>query len=256
MTLIRSLGRPIVPPLVADPPGFPWDRGVGGGAPEVPFPTLTAERGRFLSDAGVTLVGSDVSAWADQSGIGNHLTDGGSAARRPLFVASDAGFGGKPVLHFDGVAEWLSKAAFSWGGVTTTYTWWFVVKTISLSNLKYLGQYNAASPYFPGSATGHQSMNDNGALSTTTTDLTAAAKLFCGVKGGGTQRLYVGTALEDSDANATVGEADGGALGLMATSGGAGFMEAKLAAFGVMRSAITADELAALKAWASWKYGV
>lgn len=60
-------------------------------------------------DLGVTLNGSTVSAWADQSGNGRHWTQG-TAANQPTFVASDARFAGKPSVEFDGSNDSLQNA--------------------------------------------------------------------------------------------------------------------------------------------------
>lgn len=51
------------------------------------------------SDLGITLNGSTVSAWADQSGLGNHFTQG-TAAVQPAYSSSDANFAGKPSVRF------------------------------------------------------------------------------------------------------------------------------------------------------------
>lgn len=58
------------------------------------------------ADLGVTLNGSNVSTWADQSGNGNNVTQG-TANKQPLYVASDANIRNKPVLDFDGVRHQL-----------------------------------------------------------------------------------------------------------------------------------------------------
>jgi hypothetical protein len=52
------------------------------------------------ADAGVTLSGSDVTAWADQSENGNNAT--AAAAYRPTFVSTDAQFNNKPSILFNG----------------------------------------------------------------------------------------------------------------------------------------------------------
>jgi hypothetical protein len=50
-------------------------------------------------DLGITLNGDNVSAWADQSGEGNDATQG-TMSSQPLYVESDADFGGQATLDF------------------------------------------------------------------------------------------------------------------------------------------------------------
>lgn len=58
---------------------------------------------------GVTLVGSDVSAWADQSGIGNNATAG--VGDRPAFVANYQN--GKPALQFTAASSHVLAGTFA-----------------------------------------------------------------------------------------------------------------------------------------------
>jgi len=52
------------------------------------------------ADAGVTTTGSNVTAWADQSGNGNKATLP-TGANPPVFVASDPALNSKPILQFN-----------------------------------------------------------------------------------------------------------------------------------------------------------
>jgi len=229
-------------------------RGIGGGPVEIPFPTLTNLRGRYRADLGITLVGPDVDAWADQSGIGNDLS-APAAGARPLYVAS--GFNGSPYpyLELDGTAERLTRTVMSWGGVTTSYSLAFIMQVVTASATDILFQYAGSYPYGPGAAGGQLSMNDNGAVSTSTTAITTP-KLIAFTKGGGSQTVYVGETQEDDDANATAGEADGGSISIGAQSSGANFFNVRIAELILMRSKLTAAERTALYAYARARYGV
>jgi hypothetical protein len=65
----------------------------------------------YRSDLGVT-VATGVSEWQDQSGNGHHLVQA-VGANQPAYSASDADFGGKPSVTFDGVNDALNEAAYN-----------------------------------------------------------------------------------------------------------------------------------------------
>lgn len=76
--------------------------------------TPTALSGCVLwlrADLGITLNGSDVSAWADQSGQAHHVAQG-TGSVQPLYNATDADFGGAPSVEF-GSSDQLDSAL--WG---------------------------------------------------------------------------------------------------------------------------------------------
>jgi len=62
----------------------------------------------YRADLGITLNGSAVSAWADQSGRGNHLTQS-TGANQPTYQSTDADFRGRPSLSFNGTAHRLVR---------------------------------------------------------------------------------------------------------------------------------------------------
>ncbi len=64
----------------------------------------------YRGDLGVTLNGSTVSTWSDQSGVGNHLTQA-SASSQPTFNAANSNFSNQPTLDLDGSNDWMSGGA-------------------------------------------------------------------------------------------------------------------------------------------------
>jgi hypothetical protein len=88
---------------------FPGGR---GATPSPPPPTwapssIPGLTGWWRGDD-VTLSGSNVSSWNDKSGNGRHFTQA-TGANQPLFVASDANFGGQPTLDFNGSTHRLGS---------------------------------------------------------------------------------------------------------------------------------------------------
>jgi len=84
--------------LIQKPFGF----GLAGGRPAVTdAPDQSEILLHYRADTGITLNGSDVSAWADQSTGGFDLTQG-TAGRQPAFNAS-SGPNGTEVVDFAGV---------------------------------------------------------------------------------------------------------------------------------------------------------
>src|SRR3990172_6088908 len=57
------------------------------------------------ADAGVTLAGTAVSQWADQSGNSRNATQG-TASSQPTLVSN--ALNGKPALSFDGVNDFMT----------------------------------------------------------------------------------------------------------------------------------------------------
>lgn len=86
--------KPFIPPF-----GKPFLNPFGDQDPFSPtdLTTLTAW---FRGDLGVTLNGSDVSDWADQSGLFSDFAQS-TASQQPLFNSSNSNFNNRPTLDFD-----------------------------------------------------------------------------------------------------------------------------------------------------------
>ena len=68
----------------------------------------------YRADLGVTQSGGLVSDWLDQSNAGDSARhQSSSGASKPAYVASDAAYGNRPVLTFDGTQSMVAAATFS-----------------------------------------------------------------------------------------------------------------------------------------------
>lgn len=86
--------------------------------------TISGLYGWYRSDLGITLNGSTVSAWADQSGNGRNLTQS-TGSKQPTYNATDSQYNNKPSLTFtSGSATVLTNSSFTW----TTFTVFLVCK--------------------------------------------------------------------------------------------------------------------------------
>ena len=91
------------------------------------------------SDLGITLNGSTVSAWADQSGNGNDYSQG-TAAKQPTYNAT-GGANNTPYLLFDGTDDELIDSGLNLPapGTTPTYIWAVIYQVIWTLNRVVLG---------------------------------------------------------------------------------------------------------------------
>lgn len=82
-----------------------------GGAPAAwaPPDASVGTKLWYRADMGLTEAGGLVSAWNDQSGLADAGRDQTAAgANRPIFNATDAAYGNKPTVQFDGSMRMLS----------------------------------------------------------------------------------------------------------------------------------------------------
>lgn len=103
--------------------------------------TPARESGLFLwleADQGVTLVSGKVSAWADLSGAGNGCAQA-TPSERPPFVASDASYGGRPILSFANAQVLVGTAPIN---KVQPVTWYFVGETTGGTQTFVDGQTN------------------------------------------------------------------------------------------------------------------
>lgn len=79
----------------------------------------------FKADAGVTESGGAVSAWADQSGNGNDITQA-TAGYQPTYV--DDYRNGLPAIVFDGVDDYIDRSSLTQGTISNPFRIYAVYK--------------------------------------------------------------------------------------------------------------------------------
>jgi len=113
---------------------------------------LTTLFGWYRADLGVTLNGSTVSAWADQSGLGNHLGQT-VGAQQPVFNVTDSEFNNLPSITFNNANSTYLKTTS--GIALSTFTIFMVCRITTdgyfFSHLASSGEYcytNTSPAYF------------------------------------------------------------------------------------------------------------
>lgn len=92
----------------------------------------------YRADLGVTITGSGVSTWADQSGLGdaNKNLLQGTDANRPTLNASDAAYNNQTTLSFLGAsAQNVASGTFA-AAVASPTTWYFACNTTAIAAIQ------------------------------------------------------------------------------------------------------------------------
>lgn len=229
-----------------------------GGRPATAAPwtpaSLTNLRLDLDASLGITLVGADVNAWADQSGVANDFA-AQFAGNRPLFVATGFNGGAKPYVEFDGGTEALRRASFSWGGALTAHTIAMVVQYVTTVAEDRLCMYSTLELRQGAGGTGRYFPVNTTVLTSTT--LITTPRLIIGTSDGTSAQLYIGSTSEGGGPTAAVTNlADSLEFNLGAATGAAAAANARIARVWAMRARITPAEITALSAYAAAQYGV
>ena len=211
----------------------------------------------LIGDLGVTDAGGGFcSAWADQTGNGNHATQATGASQMQI---QSAALNGKTALLADGVDDFLALLNLARPAPATTPTWiWFVLQQVS---------WSSGDSFIGASASGWRLQSTSASPivaqrnSATLGPNNAGATVGSWVRG---QVLFTGS-ISDSlklAATAVTGINTGntalvaGTFILAAHLTSAGFANIRLLAFGAWSGGEpSAGELSAMDAWTTGYYG-
>lgn len=236
MDSVRDLIGDLCPSLIGD--GTP-----GGWTPAVLGPSRL--RLWLHADLGITLNGSDVSAWADQSGNGNDVAQS-TPSKQPAYTGVVLTSGAQ-ALDFDGVGHALTAGAFT--VAETTHTVFAVVEMDAIGAVPGVSLLDSKTGRYiviPGKSSAY-SVFDGGYADggTATTNLQS---LVFDHNASETTVYRDGVVVANL---ASTGQALGGQLGIGASNAGTSlFLNGRIREVGVVAGApLSADEIALLTAY-------
>lgn len=167
--------------------------GSSSGDPTIPVTTNLLAW--YRADLGVTLNGSTVSAWADQSGTGdsNKNATQGTAANQPTFTASDANFNNRPVLTFDGTTDYLKTAVWSASASQPNTIYSVARRTASTGSVFMYDGYDSANrnAIFSNATTGNITLFGGSSLNTSVSILNTTRICAAVYNGVANSAIYI-----------------------------------------------------------------
>lgn len=219
---------------------------------------FTNLRAWYRSDLGITLDGSDVAAWADQSGRGNDLVAASSSVD-PVYNATDAQFNNKPSVEGDGVGEWLRDTAVSFSAAFgPNCTIGAVLRLVTNTNGRVPLSLNNSGMRLVETTVGRLQYSATGAggTVTSTSDFSAASRHILAIGDGSNISIRVNDTSEGTPQTYTGSVADGVALALFSASNGTAFSATKYAEVFLQGATISASERADWDAYVNNRYSV
>lgn len=200
------------------------------------------------ADRGITLVSGNISEWDDQSGKGDSNRNAAQASgpARPAFVASDATYGGSPLVSGT-VNQFLSTGTWA-SAIPQPFTLFAVGQCDNSLCFALQGATDEAS--FDASSGWRALANGTGITVAATTTNPA---VLIGVFNGASSSLRVSRATKSTG---SVGTSSVDIMGLLGAPSGGGTGNAKLAEIALISRALSDADAALLNAYASTRYGI
>ena len=243
--IIFALGTPAAPTPLFGSGAMVSTSAAAGSATAIDWFVASGALRRYRSDLGVTLVGSDVSALADQSGNGNDLA---AAANRPNI---DTGGAIDKIVFTKAQVEHLDGAAFA---PPAAYTFSLIGATRALSTNSILVDGDSSSSWFMDLSATEWRLQQGAELLLHPDGDTALHHWDAGWDGANV-RLRVDGGAFSIAAKATVG---GDGLGEFTLGAGNGYFGSDLDfyEFVFWPTALGATDLAVMRAYVTARYGV
>jgi len=218
---------------------------------------LTNLRSWLRTDS-MTVSGTNVTAWLDQSGHGNDLS---TLATSPTRVSNYNGVAGIFAIRGDGAAAGLRKTTFDWGAAVDQYTIMSIGTVNSLTADALYWQYNGGGSQIPylyalNASSGSAKMFGPGNVTTTGVESGLQPQVVVASWDGSTQKIYDSARLGNTSSNANAGPPNSASFTALGSAVNTLFLNADLVEMVAMRKAITQNELRSFSYYARWRYNI
>jgi len=225
-----------------------------------------------LSSPSTSIVSGAVATLGDASGYGRHFPQG-TAANRPTYNATDANFGGRPSMTFNGTTQFLSREALQWPGTSLTVFYVFRATGVAAPDQRIFGARAGATSlaplpaYLAGASLQAIIQNPAGVASNLWTLLAGTVAANTTYRGCVTLDITSSSAITSAYVNGapsgslagtiTPGAAFGSvAHGIGATDVGGNLFAGNVVDPIVYAPALTASQVAQVDAWLRWRNGL
>ena len=146
----------------------------------------------YKASVGITLNGSTVSGWADQSGVGdaNRNLAQGTAGFQPTFVASDANLNGRPSVLFTAASS-TRLVSGTWAAAPTQPLTMYMAMRGGTQSNQYITDGKAGRGLIQQIDAGGKAAFYAGSTVSSTISLLSTSAILCGVYNGASSSGYV-----------------------------------------------------------------
>jgi hypothetical protein len=224
-----------------------------GGGPASPLAVIKSVPIIGYYRADFYTLGTGVNAWLDQSGNGNHLTQG-TVANQPTPNASVAAFNNQPAFTFDGVNDDLTGAfAVPAPGTTPRYYWLVCAQLTWTSNMGICGAGGSLVQSFFMQPSTPNVRAYNGVVSASNTNLPVGTARMCEISFSNSVADFLKVGSQNqTGVNLGNGSAASWSVGSYTGSGWGNVQHADLL---ITTGVPSGAERALLAAYASTRYG-
>lgn len=211
----------------------------------------------YSADKGITLNGSTVSGWADQSGTGdsNKNLSQGTGTKQPTYNASDPAYNNRPTLSFAHASSQFMQSGTWSSALSAPITAFIVANGDPAIGSGFLGDQSVKLFELLSINNSNDVYLYGGAFLVSLTTLTINPRVIAGVMNGASSAIYVSAKTAKN-----TGDTGSGGIGQLFVglegAGGSSYLQGKIAEVIIYNRALLASEIAQVLVYCGSKYSI